>query len=111
MTDADRGLLAIIDRDGFTITTDRKLLGAILKTPDYMVAGMFLPIDPEQAEQALIHGTGVFLMRNKPLSLAKELALRDQMQALSLKLEKSINDVWTAHVEKMLQEIPPRKQG
>jgi hypothetical protein len=111
MTDEDRELLAIIERDGGRITTDRKLLGAILKTPDYMVAGMFLPIDPDQAEQALTYGTGVFLLRNKPFSSAKELALRDQTQALSLKLKKSINDVWTAHVEKMVQDIPPPKRG
>jgi hypothetical protein len=83
MTD-DEELLAIIARDGPSGgTRDRKLLGAILTSTDYMVAGMFIPTDPEQAEHALVTGGEIVLWRTRPLAPEDEIRMRDTLHALS----------------------------
>lgn len=105
--DADE-LLAIIERDGAptnAYTTDRKLLGAIATCTDYMIGGrIFLPTDPEQAEEALIKGTGVVLWRQRPGPLEQELAKRDRMHAESVRRQKSINEVWLEDVKEKLPD-------
>ena len=102
----DEELLEIIARDGPTgRTRDRKLLGAILTSTDYMIAGrIFIPTDPEQAEHALITGGEIVLWRCRPMPLADELRMRDTLHALSRQKNMSIN-------EAMVQNIPEAITG
>jgi hypothetical protein len=110
MTDEDRELLAIIESAKGGVCTDRKLLGRIVTKP-YMVAGMFLPVDPEQAEQALIHGTGVVLWRHKPLPAEKEEEMFNCCYAISKQRQKSINEVWLDSVQQLIRDLPPQFRG
>jgi hypothetical protein len=111
MSGEEDELLAIIARDGPSgITHDRKLIGAILTSPDYMVAGMFIPTDPEQAEEALIKGTGIVLWRRRCLKPEQEREMRDKLHAISLARQKSINEVWLEVMTKgALDKLQPHE--
>jgi hypothetical protein len=105
-------LLAIIARDGPSgKTRDRKLLGAIATTPDYMVAGMFIPTDPEQAEEALIKGGEVVLWRTHPFPNPEdEIRMRDNLHRASIAANKSINQIMMRTIkEQMLADMQPHE--
>jgi hypothetical protein len=92
-------LREIIARDGPSgMTRDRKLLGAIVTSPDYMVTGMFLPTDPEQAEKALIDGGEIVLWRTRPFAPEEEIRLRDMWHRISIQKQMSINECFVAAI-------------
>jgi hypothetical protein len=63
-----------------------------------MIAGMFIPTDPEQAEKALIAGTEIVLWRTRPFAPEEEIRLRDMWHAISIQKQMSINECFVAAI-------------
>jgi hypothetical protein len=99
----DDDLRARLKANGGGMCTDLVLMQAIADSKDYMVAGIFIPIDPTTAQDRIIDGDPLFVMRAESRGDVQERAERDMVWAMSLKLSKSIGEC----LEEMMRRAQP----
>lgn len=102
-TARDADLRARLAANAGEMCTDLVLLHAISDAKNYMVAGVFVPIDPCTAADRIIDNDPLWVMRggkDDEESDAQELQMRDVVWAASLKAGKSIGEVWFETMER-----------
>jgi hypothetical protein len=104
----DDDLRARLKANNGEMCEDLVLQQAIADSRDYMVAGIFIPIDPTTAQDRIIDGHPLWVMRVESRGDVVEIAERDEMWKMSLALGKSVGECMQDAFEAFKKAHPPK---